>query len=83
MKKWIVLAIVVWVIALVSYRLIKSTVDTPVQALEKENKILRVVAENRELKWKIATIEDRLKSAAPKSPTRVNPVPNNANVNIK
>lgn len=83
MKKWTILVVVVWIMALVSYQLIKSTVDTPVQALEKENKILRVVAENRELKWKIATLEDRLRSTASKAPTKVGPVPNNANVNIK
>lgn len=84
MKKWIILVAVVWVMALASYLLIKSrSAETPIQALETENVRLRVIAENRELLWKITVLEEKLKGKPPsKAPTKIAPVPSGARVDI-
>ena len=84
MKKWIILAgvvFVVWLMALGSYLLIKgNSTETYIQSLEKDNVRLRVIAENYELKYKIQVIEEKLRTIAQakakRKPAKVNPVPN-------
>lgn len=85
MRKWSILAgviIGIWLIALVSYLLIASnSAETNIELLEKENVKLRVVAENRELLWKIAVLENNLQGKT--APSKITPVPSGANVDIK
>jgi len=86
MRKWLILAgviIGIWLIALVSYLLVAgNSAETNIELLESENVKLRVVAENRELLWKIAVLENKLKGKTPKQP-KITPVPSGANVDIK
>jgi len=89
MKKWIILAGVViglWLMVLVSFKLFRSGPETQIQVLKKDNVKLRVVAENYELKYKIFVLEEKLKAISQgtkQTPTRIVPVPNGANVNVK
>ncbi len=83
MKKWLIIAglvFVAWLMVVVTLHLTKDDNPTEKQLkiLKKDLKILRVVAEHRELQWKIQEYERQLK---PKS-TAIRPVPSNANVKI-
>ena len=83
MKKWLIIAglvFVVWFMVVVTLYFTKDDNPTEKQLkiLKKDIKILRVVAEHRELRWKIQEYEKQLK---PKK-TAIVPVPSNANVKI-
>jgi len=86
MRKWLILAgviIGIWLIVLVSYLLVKgNSAETNIELLEKENVKLRVVAENRELLWKIAVLENNLQGKTVKQPPKITPVPSGANVDV-
>lgn len=84
MKKWLIIAglvFVVWAMVVVTCYVNKDSdpAEEQLKILKKEIKVLRVVAEHRELRWKIQQYERQLK---PKK-TAITPVPSNANVQIK
>jgi len=87
MRKWLILAgviIGIWLIALVSYLLVAgNSAETNIELLESENVKLRVVAENRELLWKIAVLENNLQGKPATKQPKITPVPSGANVDIK
>lgn len=77
MKKNIIL-IVAMVVVIVLGSLLMFKDQTPFQAevkkLKKENKILRVVAENRELKWKIQEYEKKLPQYQKDTKSQITPM---------
>lgn len=84
MKKWLIIAglgFVVWAMVVATCYVTKDSdpAEEQLKNLKKEIKVLRVVAEHRELQWKIQQYERQLK---PKK-TAITPVPSNANVQIK
>ena len=93
MKKWLIVAgsiIVVWLMIVGTFLFVKDDSPGQLKILKRDIKILRVVAEHRELQWKIKEYERRLnlkpnpapQSSATQKPV-ITPVPSNADVFIK
>jgi hypothetical protein len=80
--KWIYLVVavvVVWLMGLFTYNMVISPGSSTYRqrrALEKDNRYLRVLAENRELRWTIIVHETKLRKAARRAqPTPAIPAP--------
>jgi hypothetical protein len=93
MKKWYVLAGVVVVVCLTVVVVVtvsqnQTPAERQLEGLRKDVKILRVVAEHRELLWKVQEYEKKLpqfqnRYAAPAAKPVIRPVPADANVTIR
>lgn len=91
MKKWFfvtVLVIVVWALVIATFFVVKGQNPTQknLKILKKDLKVLRVVAEHRELQWKIQEYESRLKTTPVKPANNkpvIRPVPSNSKVEVK
>ncbi len=81
MKKWLIISGLILVVLAGCIPVTPTQIH--LQTLKKDLVILRVMAEHRELEWKIQEYEKKLAGKTAKKQPKIWPVPRSSNVEIK